>query len=288
MINQNKLRLLLALDLSLMDETLIQYINYVSQVWPIEHIDFLHNIKHTELYSIYEEIANDNIDLNRIIEKDIEETIKLNLKKELPYSIHISSENYTESYISSKAKELKSDLVIIGQKSTLRGTGSMAKKLIRILHKNIMIIPEGDIKQFKNVLIPTDFSNRSAKAFKMALKLNDFNSFNIHSSHIYSIPSVYFPYIDREEAIDKAKKHLNKKYSQFLKKHHIKDNIPFELIYQTEHSVVETIKHQIQKQSIDLCIMSARGGNKLKSLLIGSLTNEFIQEGLGIPLIIIR
>lgn len=283
----NKIRVMLALDLSKMDIALIKYLNYLSKTWDIEQVDFVHNIKQTELYSIYEEIADDSINLEEIISKNIQETIEEHIHSDIVYDVHISSDNYTESVLSHQAKSFKTDILILGKKSSLRGTGSMTRKLVRMIDCNILLVPENVACKLDKILIPTDFTVNSSSAFKIAEKLQEYNSFEMNTVHVYSIPSVYFPFINRDEAKDKAERHLKQRYQTFVKRHKLQ-NIPFHLIYQQNKTIAELIIEYMDKEQMDLCVLSARGGNKITALLIGSITNELLLEEVKKPILIVK
>jgi len=149
----------------------------------------------------------------------------------------------------------------------------------------MLLVPESVPYKMKHLVIPTDFTNNSAKAFQCAKTIQDQNQSNLYALHVYNIPSVYFPYIDRKKALDKTEKHLLDKYRLFLKKNKL-ENIPFDLVYHEELSVVGVIKKYAEEESMD--IVSARGGNRITSLFIGSITNELLSENLSIPILVVK
>lgn len=281
------LHLLVALDLSKMDKILIDYINFIDTKWGVEKVDFLHNIKQTELLNIYEEIADDTVDLEKLITKELKKVVGDRISQTVSYEVIVKSENYTEGMLSRWAETNKVDYMILGKKSELRGTGGMAQKLIRLSKANMILVPEEISHQLEKVVIPTDFTANSSKAFKKALALQNKPGFRLEALHIFNIPSVYFPYIDRETAIDKAESHLRKRYKSFAKKHKL-GNMDFHLVYRENKSIVESISRYIKSNQIDMCVMSARGGNKITSLLIGSITNEILMEDIQVPILIVK
>lgn len=286
--NMNKsLRIMIALDLSKMDKILIQYVNYLTSIWKVAHIDFIHNIKQTELHNIYEEIADENIVIDEVIERELQREIKKHYTGSANYDILVAADTYTESIFSYMAKKNKSDIVIVGKKSKMKGTGGMAQKLVRMLTCDMLLVPENVKNQLKNILLPTDFTANSVKAFRCARTIQKQNNSKLYTLHVYNIPSVYFPFIDREKAMDKTEAHLEAKYLAFCKRNNIED-VPFTLINHDDLSVVEAIVRHSKKEKMDMIVVSARGGNKITSLFIGSITNELVLEDIPIPILVVK
>ena len=58
------------------------------------------------------------------------------------------------------------DLLVVGQKQTSEGSGITAKRVARKSKCNVLFIPEKASSDISNILVPIDFSDNSAKAFK--------------------------------------------------------------------------------------------------------------------------
>lgn len=127
-----ELRLMVALDLSKMDKLLLEYVNYLSAIWRISHIDFIHNVKQTELHNIYAEIADEKINIENLIEKELNREVDKWYKGNSTHEVIVTSENYTESVFSKMAKMHNIDIMLVGKKGKLKGTGAMTQKLVRM------------------------------------------------------------------------------------------------------------------------------------------------------------
>src|SRR5699024_6791540 len=101
----------------------------------------------------------------------------------------------------------------------------------------------------------------SAKSFQMALHLQKQKDFKLEALYVYNIPQVYFPYIDRQKAIDKTQEHLERRYAAFARRFKFTD-IPFKHFYRQDLSVVDSIRKHARAENADMIIMSAKGGNK--------------------------
>lgn len=166
---KDSFRIMVALDLSNMDKIVLNYVSYLSQIWNVEHIDFIHNIKQSELHNVFDDFVEENIQLENIIERELTRVVQNNYTGSVKYEIHVASDNYTESILSYFAKENKIDLAILGKKSDLQGTGGVSLKLVNMLDCHMMLVPEEVENNLEYILLPTDFTANSAKSFQMAL-----------------------------------------------------------------------------------------------------------------------
>ncbi|GGW26252.1 universal stress protein [Arenibacter certesii] len=284
----NELNLIVALDLTRMDPILLKYVSYLSNVWKVKHLYFTHNIKQSKLYNLYEDFLKDDITVEDIVERELERSIKENYNGNAPHTVVITSDNYTESIIADLAKEYDIDVVVMGNKDELQGTGAIPQKLVRMLNRHLLLVPEDARHSLQKMLVPVDFSSNSAKAFSAAKSLGSDDNKEIQALHVYNIPSFYFPYIDTQKAKDKTSAHLHARFDQYRKKHRLPRDIDFIHIDREEHSVVEIIEREAEKGNFDIILMSARGGNNITSLFIGSITNDLLLMNRTMPLLVVK
>ena len=279
---------MVALDLTEMDEILLRYVSFLENVWNIKNLYFTHNIKQSELYNLYEEFFREDINLDQVVEQALKKTIRENYTGTSPHNLLITSDNYTEGILTHLAKEYKIDVVVTGNKDALQGTGALSQKLVRMLQSHLLLVPEETNHQINKVLVPTDFSSDSAKSFLAARSLVERTHGEIEALHVYDVPSVFFPYIDTEKAIDRAKKHLHTRFEQFNKKNQLPDYIRFKYLDKGDLSVVETIGQEAENGDFDIVVISARGANNLTSLFIGSITNDLLLQNRKMPLLVVK
>ena len=279
---------MVGLDLSDIDEVVINYAKFITDYWKIEEIIFLHNIKKTDLHDLWDVFLDEKeISLEKLISKEISEKVNLFFDNGVKFSVEVSAEDYTETVFKEKIKENQVDLLLLGKKQDLKGAGSLAHKLMHLISCDVLFIPERVKLSLENVILPTDFTQNSAKAFKKAELLNEIHPWQQKALHVYNIPSVYFPYIDREKAIDKAQEKIKSKYNSFCKKYKL-EKIPFIQSYREDFSVVETIIEKSLKNNVDMIILSAKGGNKLTSIFVGSTTNDLLLSNSELPIYVVK
>lgn len=285
---ENELKLMVALDLTEMDPILLEYVSFLCKVWNIEHLYFTHNIKQYKLYDLYDEFLEEGITVEDIVDRGLQRTIEKYYTADVPHTVLITSDDYTESIISHLAKEYKIDIMVLGNKDELQGTGALNQKLARMLEANVLLVPEEAKREMQNVLVPTDFSSSSARCFEVAKSLVERSGGVIEGLHVYNIPSFFFPYINTEKAIDKTKIHLKEKVVQFRKKYKLSEQIPFRYTYREDLSVVEAIENHAEKNDSDIIVVSARGGSKITNLFVGSITNDLLIRNRRMPLLVVR
>lgn len=285
---ENKLKLMVALDLTEMDTILVKYVSFLCAVWNIEHLYFTHNIKRYKLYDLNDDFIEEGITVEDIVDRGLERTIEKNYTASVPHTVLITSDDYTESILAQMAVDYKIDIMITGNKDELQGTGALGQKLVRMLDANVLFVPEEAKHEMENVLIPTDFSSASARCFDVAESLVERSGGKIEALHVYNIPSFFFPYINTEKAIDKTKLHLSEKVKQFRHRYKLPERVSFKYSDREDLSVAEAIEIHAEKGDFDIIVVSARGGNNITSLFIGSVTNDLLIKNRKMPLLVVR
>lgn len=283
-----ELNIMVALDLTQMDPILVKYVSYLSSIFNIKQIFFVHNIKQSVLYNLYEDFISEDLAIDKIVEEELERTISENYSGKVPQQLMVTSDDYTESVLTELAKENKIDVVVVGNKNALQGTGALCQKLVRMLHAHLLLIPDETQQVLNKILVPTDFSAESAISFQAARRIAEQSGGQIEALHAYGIPSFYFPYIDTEKAHEETKKHLDSRFAQFRKKYFLPDHIRFKYVDKKNSSIVETIERVADKENFNMIIVSARGANNITSLFIGSTTSDLLVRNRKMPLLVIK
>src|SRR5690606_35818663 len=125
------------------------------------------------------------------------------------HSLIVTNELHTESALTELAVDHQIDVVVVGDKSELKGTGGLPQKLVRMLNTHLLLVPEGARVKLQTIQAATDFSGNSIHALQAALLLAGETTGEIEALHVHGIPSFYFPYIDRAKAHEQARKHLH-------------------------------------------------------------------------------
>ncbi|UBZ09709.1 universal stress protein [Leeuwenhoekiella palythoae] len=279
--------ILVALDLSTLDNHLIEYSAYLAEKLNAEHVYFVHNIKKYEISALFEEELS-KLNLDQLIGDELNDKIEERFTGSMSWEVLISEDSNTESLIHYIVNKYQIDLTIVGNKPPKEGTGVVTSKLLRLLKCSILSVPEAAPLKLDNLWVGTDFSNPSKKSFAFAENLRHQPSTQLSAVHIYHVPMQFSPYVSSEDAVKKIEKHLEQKSTKFFKKSTSPAPDHSQLLFAKDKSVGDKFQIELQKQKPDLLILSDKGSNNISSLLIGSLTEELFDEHLSCPLLVVK
>jgi len=275
--------ILVALDLSDIDDTLINYASYIAETLKVEKVYFVHNIKKYEISALFEEQLK-NLNLDEIIGDELNEKVEMKFKAPVEWEVLISEDPYSESLINYIVNKYEIQLAIIGNKNKMGGTGVVSGKLLRILKCNILSIPKGAKPEITNIWAGADFSHASKKVFELTEIIQSATHANAKAVHVYNVPVQFSPYVPKENLDLKIEKHLKERYEKFIKKLHLERELALEIIPGRDTGVAEKIRIKAQNSKVDLIIVGDKGGNTFSSLLVGSVTEELFNQDLDAPL----
>ncbi len=224
--------ILICLDLTEMDDSLIRYANYIAKQFNPEVITFIHVM---DAYEIPEELA-DSLDgshrpLGEMIREEIEDKVKTNYQQNQDTDPQIVLESgLTTEKIIHFARNNGVDLTIMGKKIGFEGRGGVAKNIIGLIPSSVLLISETTQHKFEKILIRTNFAKPSVVAYNMARELSESTGAKLEFHNVYKLPFHYFPE-QSPQAILKIRKQLQpymkKEFAKFLKKYKLPDDIPF-------------------------------------------------------------
>jgi len=275
--------LLVALDLSDIDDTLINYASYIAEILKVEKVYFVHNIKKYEISQLFEDQLKD-LNLDEIIGDELNEKVEEKFKAPVAWEVLISEDPYSESLINYIANKYDIQLALIGNKNKTGGTGVVSGKLLRMLKCNILSIPKNAKPEITNIWAGADFSQASKKVFELTNYLTSITNAQAKAVHVYNVPVQFSPYVPKENLDLKIEKHLKERYIKFTNKLHHKCELELEIIPGRDTGVAEKLRTRAKNSKVDLIIVGDKGGNTFSSLLVGSITEELFNQDLDAPL----
>jgi nucleotide-binding universal stress UspA family protein len=279
--------ILVALDLSDIDSTLIEYASFIAETLHVKKVYFVHNIKKFEISELFEEQLKD-INLDEIIGSELNEKVEQEFTSSVDWEVLISEDPYSESLISYIVNKYEIQLAIIGNKNKTKGTGVVSGKLLRMLKCSILSIPKNAKPNISNIWVGTDFSTASHKVFEVAENLQSIVAAEVKAVHVYNVPLQFSPYIPKEHLNSKIEIHLKEKYEKFIKKIGFKGSLTSEIIQGRDSGVAEKLRTKAEASGADLVMVADKGRNTFSSLLVGSVTEEIFNQDLEIPLWIVK
>jgi nucleotide-binding universal stress UspA family protein len=279
--------ILVALDLSDIDTTLIEYASFIADMLKVKKVYFVHNIKKYEISELFEEQLKD-INLDEIIGDELNEKVEEKFKSSVEWEVLISEDPYSESLINYIVNKYEVQLALIGNKNKIKGTGVVSGKLLRMLKCNILSIPKNAKPVISNIWAGTDFSSASHKVFQVSENLQKSTEAKVKAVHVYNVPIQFSPYIPKEHLDTKIESHLKEKYEKFIKKIGYKGDLTTEIIPGRDSGVAEKLRSKAEASQVDLIIVGDKGRNTFSSLLVGSVTEELFNQDLKLPLWIVK
>ncbi|SHI80496.1 Nucleotide-binding universal stress protein, UspA family [Arenibacter nanhaiticus] len=279
--------ILVALDLSDIDTTLIEYASFIADALKVEKVYFVHNIKKYEISELFDEQLKD-INLDEIIGDELNEKVEEKFTSSAEWEVLISEDPYSESLINYIVNKYQVQLAIIGNKNRSKGTGVVSGKLLRLLKCNILSVPKNAEAVITNIWAGTDFSSASRKVFGVAESLQRATAAKVKAVHVFNVPVQFSPYIPKEHLDLKIEDHLKGKYEKFIKKIGYEGDLTSEIIPGRDSGVAEKLRIKAQTSRVDLIIVGDKGRNTFSSLLVGSVTEELFNQDLDVPLWIVK
>ena len=287
-------KLIVCLDQSSLDETLVKFASFVAKVNQTRKIYFTNVIRNLSIpKEVLEEFPN-------LIENMMEER-----KSQMKTLVDEHFVNHEETEIAFVVKEgqfakkiLKLaheksvDMIIVGRKVHLAGSGVISQRLARRASCSLLIIPEGAEPKMQRILVPSDFSDYSRDAMEEAILMVEKygKKAEVICQNVFTVPSGYhFTGKSFAEFSSIMLMHAEINYKKFIRKIDTK-KVKISPVYtqDDDDDPVEEILDKAKELSVDYIIIGARGRTPATALFIGSMAERLIQMNDQFPLLVTR
>jgi nucleotide-binding universal stress UspA family protein len=287
-------KIIVCLDQSEMDKTLVKFAAFIAKSNQSKKIYFANVIRNL---SIPKDVLSEFPNLiNNMIEErksQMKQVVTENLAPELKISTgFIVREGQLSKKVLKLANEKSVDLILVGKKTSISGSGVVAQRLARRASCSLLIVPENSQPKIKKIIVPSDFSDYSKDALEEAIEIAEKNKgkSEIICQNVYSVPSGYhFTGKSYKEFGDIMLQHAEINYKKFIRKidtkgHKIK---PIYTKDEDDDPVLDII-NEAEKMKADIIIIGAKGRTAATALFIGSLAERLIQINNRVPLLVTR
>jgi nucleotide-binding universal stress UspA family protein len=285
--------ILVGLDTSDLDETLIKYASYFVDHTSAEKIEFVNIVRNlnipTDVKKEFPELVENALkDRKAKLEKSIEAHFKP-IKK---VKVIIDVKKGTASDLLHLALKYNTDLIIIGQKKILDGTGVTTMRLARRASCNLLIVPENVTPKADKILVPIDFSNYSKLALEQTIDfaIKNGGTTEIVCQNVYVVPGGYH-YTGKtfKEFSEIMKKNAEENYAKFMKKiDHRGIKITAVYSLDTNDNLASDIYDLANENDSDFVVIGAKGRTATAALFLGSLAEKMVNEKMYQPLLVVR
>jgi nucleotide-binding universal stress UspA family protein len=287
-------KLIVCLDQSELDDTLVRFASFIASVNQTKKIYFTNVIRNLQIpKEVLEEFPNliDNMVEER--KAQMLEVVKRSFgKNEDVEFAFVVKEGQLSKKILKLAHEKSADMIIVGRKVTLPGTGVVSQRLARRASCSLLIIPENSVPNIKTLLVPSDFSDYSKDALEEAITIVEKygGKAEIIVQNVFTIPSGYhFTGKSYEEFTSIMLMHAEINYKKFIRKIDVK-KVKITPVYtqDDDDDPVEEIVAKAREISADAIIIGAKGRTAATALFIGSMAERLIQLNDTFPLLVTR
>ncbi|MCH6234061.1 universal stress protein [Cognataquiflexum rubidum] len=287
---ENFEKAMVGMDLTEMDDILISKMGVLSEILGIKKLYFIHVSKNLALPDEIREKFPDLVaPADEAIEAEIMTIIKQN---QFPENVEIevfAEEGNPMTTFLRWAKLKDVDLIIMGRKITLKGSGSLAKTMAQKAPCSVLFLPERiEMKVPKRILLPMDFSEHTNMTINFAQKAAEQFDAEIFALHLYEVPTGYHKTGKSFEEFAKImEENARKDFDKFVKKHqHPEFDCLFILSNKGEPG--QLIIEKAKEKGMDLILMGSRGRTASAAALLGSVAEKLVEVNNEIPMLIFK
>ncbi|WP_304518169.1 universal stress protein [Cecembia rubra] len=287
-------KLIVCLDQTSLDETLVRFASFIAKANQTKKIYFTNVIRNLnipkEVLSEFPNLIENMVEERKGQMKEVVEKTFGN-SSDIEFS-YIVKEGQLSKKILKLAHEKSADMIIVGRKVNLPGTGVISQRLARRASCSLLIIPENASPKIDRLLVPSDFSDYSKDAMEEAILIAEKYGKNteIVCQNVFTVPSGYhFTGKSYEEFTSIMKMHAEINFKKFIRKIDTK-NIHILPVYTQDEDddPVEDILAKAKEINADAIIIGAKGRTAATALFIGSMAERLIQLNDEFPLLVTR
>lgn len=286
------LRLTVALDLTELDQKVLEYTSFLCRSLPVDKIYFLHV---TETLDIPPEFIRDHPDaepMDESIENHMRQAVQAHFTSQR--SIEFEYEAVEGKVLASILHQTKiklSDLLVVGKRASHKEEAFVAEKLARHALCSVLFVPADFSLDIQNILVPVDYSAHSALAVESACRISDaIDGDTLHLLNFFDVPKQYYKLgKSYEQAAEDMKAYAKEGYAKFKASLNLGDNeIQPHFVDSHNKNKTTLIQEHLKAFDCQLLVMGSKGRTNLSAIFLGSLTEKLIKADLGVPVLVIK
>lgn len=286
-------RVLVAVDLTEMDESLVRYIAMLSNKISLDKVYFFNVMKNMELP---DKIAKKYPDLvapmDESTKKEIQYTIDQEAGNQLKadYEIKVTDGNRAEKILKwAKIKEV--DLIVLGRKMSSDGDGIVSGKVVKLAPCSVIMVPEVLPENLEKVVVPIDYSDASKLAFEFSLILaSNIPGLEITCLNIYNVPSGYHVSgKSYDEFAEIMKANSEESFKEMIDGYNTKGaKIVAKFELDNNENISKKIYKFAVKEQANAIVVGSKGRTQAAAILLGSIAEKLIKINAQLPLTVVK
>lgn len=282
-------RILVALALNELDESVVRYAAMVATASGTERADFLHVLKDVDMPAgvrdAFPQVLESSVDA---AEREMSDRIKLWFSAVgVETRVHIA-EGAPLKPILESLRKYDTDLAIMGRSVHKQFLGTLSAKVARKAPCSVLIVPGKSPAQVRRILTPVDFSEQSGQALGVACEwARRSGGAPVEALHVYRVP-IGFHRSGKtyEEFAELMRSHAAQEYPPFARRYAPEGVLP-QPRFVLDEQTADAIGSAVKAQQADLLVLGARGRTNSAAALLGSVTEQCLAQ-VGIPLLAVK
>ena len=284
-------RLLVCLDQSDMDKTLIKAAEEYATFGKADNIYFVTVVKSLELPpSVNKKYPKMFLPIDEKIEQNMHESIK-NIFDSIKCDFHFDVlEGDPTHQVIHWAQVKDIDLIILGKKQYHIGKGITSRNIVNIVHCSALFVTANSKIEPKSILLPTDFSKASHLAFQKAVKIASMVKATLTCLHTYEDPTGFHATGKTyDEFVEIMLHHSKEDFDEFIKEEAITlPGIKSVYLLDKHGHPNKLVSEYAQTHHFDLVIIGSKGRTALSSILLGSVAAKLVEADFEVPILVIK
>ena len=284
---------MVGLDLTPMDETLISYAAFLSAELQIEKVYFIHIVKSLDVpQELLNDLEHQQLPADENLRQQISERVNSAFAGISTETAVLVEEGVPLKGLLHWSKIKQIDLMLVGRKLRLRGSGILAQKLLRVGKVGVLFVSETAEPHLNNILVSVDFSEYSEMALNRVLHsaLNRPNV-NVYCLHVYQVPTGYRTLGMTYEAFEERMRGFaQEKYDRLLSKFpELRERAQFIMVKQGhEDDIGALVVMEAKRVRADMLVIGAKGLTAAAHFVLGSVTEKILRHDMDIPLLVFK
>ena len=290
---ENIKRILVAVDLTEMDESLIKYIAYLSNEIKLDKVYFINVMKSMELpEKIVQKYPNMAAPMDEATKKEIQYTIDEEAGNQLKvdYEIKVTDGDAADKILKwAKIKDV--DMIVMGRKVGMDDHGIVSSTIVRLAPCTVVFVPEVLPELLKRMVVPIDFSKESKLALEYALFIaKRIKDIKITFLNVYTVPVGYHVSGKTyDEFAEVMRQNAEESFKEFIAEFDTKSlNMEAKFVLDKNNDIAKTIYQFALKNKATGITIASKGRTQAAAVLLGSIAEKLIKVNSQIPTIVAK